>query len=144
MELLIAITVLSLCLVAVFELVGTSGRQMQKSQNLVIAIGLAHKVAQHLIGRPGDQVVTRPERPIADGPDDDIFNPLENPGTSGGSVRRIRAASLPTVHGALAKHDFRYGINVVGNSPRDVHITISWKEGSQALQYVLPIYVSRQ
>jgi Tfp pilus assembly protein PilV len=141
-EIMLAITILSISLISVFNLVSTSGKQMQKSQNLGIAIGIAHKIAQHMLNLPSSKIVSRVETPIYGGAADDIFSPFENTGSSAGSAQRITAADLPKLHGFLQKYDFRYTVSVVGNSPFDVKITVTWQEGGQHLMYALPVYVA--
>jgi len=136
-------SILALCLVPVLQMSGTSGQAVQKSQNLRSASSLAHKIAQHLLALPYEDIVDTPERPIADGPDDGIFNPFSKPGTSLATALRLTAGDLPGLSGMLRKFRFRYLLDVVGDQPKDVKIRILWDEADKTLDYSLRVYVAR-
>ena len=143
LEVLVALTILAFSLAPVLNLVGTSGQAIQKSQSLGLAVGMAHKIAQHLMAMPYDGIVDSPEIFLADGGDDGIFNPLENPGTGLSTALRIKVAELPELYGFLQKYRFRYQLDVVSDQPKDVKIRILWEEGGRRLEYSLRVYVAK-
>lgn len=144
LEIILAMVILTVAMVPMLDLFGISGRTVAKSQNLSLAVGLAHKIAQHLLALPYDSIVDRPETALADGPDDQMFNPLANPGTSQAGNLKITAAQLPELHAFLQKYQVRYGLDVVGDAPKDVKIIITWIEQGRNMMYALRVYVSRR
>ncbi len=144
LEIILAMVILTIAIVPMLDVFGISGRTVAKSQNLSMAVGLAHKIAQHLLTVPYDAIVDQPETALADGPDDGMFNPLENPGTSAADALKITAARLPELHAFLKKYNVRYSLDVVGDDPKDVKILITWIEQGRNMLYSLRIYVSRR
>jgi hypothetical protein len=143
MEIVIAIVILTIAMMPMMDVFGISGQAVAKSQNLTLAVGVAHKIAQHLLAMPYDEIVDKPRTPLADGPDDGMFNPLINDGSDAAAGRRITQAHLPELHGWLKKFGVGYSLDVVGDQPKDVKIQITWKEGERDLMYTLRVYVSR-
>ena len=143
MEVMVALTILAFSLAPVLNLAGTSGQTIQKSQSLGLAVGIAHKIAQHLMAMPYDSIVDTPEISLADGTDDGIFNPLENPGTGINTAMRIKASDLPELYGFLQKNRFRYQLDVVSDQPKDVKIRVLWEENGRRLEYPLRVYVAK-
>lgn len=138
-----------MCLIPVTNMFGVSGRAVQKSQNLALAVGLAHRISQHLLARPYPEVVEAPlpGQSIADGPTDGLFNPLENTGTTNETLINITQSQSPDLHSFLRKYDFRYALLVTpvvfgpGDEMKSVCIFVSWKEGGQNLSYRMYMYV---
>lgn len=143
LEVTVAMGVLALCLVPVMQMVGTSSQAVKKSQNLRFAASLAHKIAQHLLSMPYDEIVDTPELVIAGGPADGIFNPFSNPGTTQASALQLTEAHLPELAAVFRKFNFRYQLQVSGTQPKDVEIRIRWDESSRILEYPLRVYVAR-
>ncbi|NLI77516.1 MAG: prepilin-type N-terminal cleavage/methylation domain-containing protein [Candidatus Riflebacteria bacterium] len=144
LEVIMAMVILTIAIVPMLDVFGVTGRTVAKSQNLSLAVGLSHKIAQHLLTMPYDAIVDKAETPLADGADDQVFNPLENPGTSQTTNRRITAAQLPELHAFLKKYSVRYALDVVGDAPKDVKIIITWIEQGRNMLYSLRVYVSRR
>ncbi len=144
LEVIMAMVILTIAIVPMLDVFGITGRTVAKSQNLSLAVGLSHKIAQHLLTLPYDAIVDKAETALADGSDDQVFNPLENPGTSQTTNRRITAAHLPELHAFLKKYSVRYALDVVGDAPKDVKIIITWIEQGRNMMYSLRVYVSRR
>ncbi|HNW34684.1 MAG TPA: hypothetical protein PKM25_07120 [Candidatus Ozemobacteraceae bacterium] len=148
-EIVIALGILIVCMVPVLTMFSTSGRAVLKSQNLGFAIGLAHRVSQHLLNMPFDAIVEvpLPGSPIADGPDDGYFNPVTNFGSQSSNALRITKAQIPDLWSFLRKYEFRYALVVnnvnfaAGDRMKCVGIIITWKEGGKDLLYKLYTYV---
>lgn len=143
LEIVIAFSILIAVMVPMMNLFGMTGKAVNKSQNLTLAVGLAHKIAQHLHALPYDQIVDRAEQPLADGGADGIFNPLENRTADQSGNKAITAAHLPELHGFLTKHQVRYALDVVGDQPKDVKIIITWVEHGKNLMYSQRVYVAK-
>jgi len=144
LEIIFAVVILSVAIVPMLDVFSISGRTVTKSQNLSMAVGISHKIAQHLLALPYDSIVDQTETPIADGPNDKMFNPLENPGTSQSTELRITSGMLPEYYSFLKKLDVHYSLDVVGDSPKDVKIIITWKEHGRNLLYPLRVYVTKR
>lgn len=148
-EIIISMGILVMCMIPVMNMFGTSGRAVLKSQNLAFAIGLAHKISQHLLDTPFDSIteVPLPGNVIADGPDDAFFNPLANFKTTLAGALRIKKAQLPELWNFLRKFQFQYSLIVnnvnfaTGDRMKCVGIIITWKEGGKDLLYKLYTYV---
>jgi len=148
-EVIMAMGILAMCMLPVMSMFGSTGRAVLKSQNLAFAIGLAHKISQHLLDTPYEAIteVPLPGNPIADGPDDGFFNPLTNFKTTAAGGLRITKAQLPELWNFLRKYEFRYYLTVndvifaAGDRMKCVGIFITWKEGGKDLIYTLYTYV---
>ncbi|HOT26961.1 MAG TPA: hypothetical protein PLU72_02155 [Candidatus Ozemobacteraceae bacterium] len=148
-EVIIAMGILAMCMLPVMTMFGSSGRAVLKSQNLAFAVGLAHRISQHLFDAPYEAIVEvpLPGNAIAGGPDDGFFNPLLNDKTTGAGALRITQAQLPELWMFLRKYDFRYSLIVnnvnfaTGDQMKCVGIIITWKEGGKDLLYKLYTYV---
>lgn len=143
-EVIMAMVILALATVPMLDVFGISGRTVAKSQNLSMAVGLSHKIAQHLLTLPYDAIVDQSETALANGPDDRMFNPLENTGTGLSSALRINASDLPELFSFVKKFEVRYSLDVVGDAPKDVKIIITWLEQGQNMMYSLRVYVCRR
>lgn len=149
LEVVMALSILLTCLLPLIHLFGSTSRTTQKSQNLGLAVGLAHRLSQHLLAMPYDAItpVSLPGVPIADGPDDGFFNPLENWSNSAASIQMITQATMPSLYAFLRKFEFRYALLVSnvsfgsGDEMKSVMIVITWKEGGQDFLYKLQIHV---
>ncbi len=148
-EVIMAMGILAMCMLPVMTMFGSSGRAVLKSQNLAFAVGLAHRISQHLLDTPYDAIteVVLPGNAIADGHDDGFFNPLINPKTSSSGALRIKQAQLPELWNFLRKYEFRYSLIVnnvnfaTGDRMKCIGIIITWKEGGKDLLYKLYTYV---
>lgn len=148
-EVIMAMGILAMCMLPVMTMFGSSGRAVLKSQNLAFAIGLAHKISQHLLDTPYELIidVPLPGSSIADGPDDGFFNPLTNNESTAAGALRITQAQLPELWNFLRKYEFRYSLIVnnvnfaAGDRMKCVGIIITWKEGGKDLLYKLYTYV---
>lgn len=148
-EVIMAMGILAMCMLPVMSMFGSSGRAVLKSQNLAFAIGLAHKISQHLLDTPYEAIteVPLPGNSLADGPDDGFFNPLTNIQPTAAGVLRIKQAQLPELWSFLRKYEFRYSLIVndvyyaTGDRMKCVGIIITWKEGGKDLLYKLYTYV---
>jgi len=142
-EIVIALGLLIICLVPVMTMFSTSGRAVQKSQNLGFAVGLSHYISQVLLTKAFGQIVSTPLSgiPLADGPDDEMFNPLENWRTTNAGQQRITRAEMPDLYGFLRKFNFRYSLIVnnvsfgTSDEIKSVAIIITWREGGQDMLY---------
>ncbi len=144
-----ALGVLITCLLPIIHLFGSTSRTAQKSQNLGLAVSLAHRIAQHLYIVPFQEIqpIPLPGAPIADGGDDLFFNPVENWTTSAAGAVSINQSQMPSLYYFLRKFEFRYALLVnnvsfgVGDEMKSVSIIITWKEGGQDLLYKLQVHV---
>jgi len=148
-EVIMAMGILAMCMLPVMSMFGSSGRAVLKSQNLAFAIGLAHKISQHLLDTPYEAIteVPLPGNSLADGPDDGFFNPLTNIQSTAAGVLRIKQAQLPDLWSFLRKCEFRYSLIVnnvnfaTGDRMKCIGIIITWQEGGKDLLYKLYTYV---
>lgn len=149
LEVVMALSILLTCLLPIIQLFGSTSRNAQKSQNLGLAVSLAHRISQHLYVMPYNEIqpISLPGAPIADGPSDPFFNPVENWTPAAAGVQMINQAQLPSLYGFLRKHEFRYALLVnnvsfgAGDEMKSVSIIITWKEGGQDLLYKLQVHV---
>ncbi|HNV68610.1 MAG TPA: hypothetical protein PKO06_02850 [Candidatus Ozemobacteraceae bacterium] len=144
-----ALSILLTCLLPIIHLFGSTSRTAQKSQNLGLAVSLAHRIAQHLYITPFNEIqnISLPGLPIADGSADSLFNPIENWTTSAVGELSIQASQLPSLYSFLRKYEFRYALLVnnvsfgTGDELKSISIIITWKEGGQDLLYKLQTHV---
>jgi len=143
--------VLVMCILPVMNMFGTSGRAVQKSQNLGFAVGLAHRISQHLFTKPFTEInsISLPGNSITDGPDDGFFNPMENFTANSAGALRVTKAQMPDLYNFLQKFDFRFSLIVnnvsfgTGDEMKTVGVVITWKEGGQNLLYRMQVNVPR-
>jgi len=149
LEIIIAFAILTMCFIPVMNMFSSSGRAVQKSQNLGTAVGLAHRISQFLLAMPFDDIqnVPLPGLAIAGGPADGFFHPLVNYGNSAAGALAITKEKLPDLFGFLAKFDFRYALLVnnvtfgTGDEMKSVAVIITWREGGKNLLYKMQVYV---
>ena len=142
LEVVIALVILMAALIPMLDLFGVSGRTVAKSQNLTLAVGLAHKIAQHLMAQPYSSIVDLSERPLAGGPADGMFQPLINHGSDLSSGKGIKPDQMKDLYEFVGKFKVKYALDVVGDEPKDVKIIITWEEGGRNLLYSLRVYVA--
>jgi hypothetical protein len=150
-EIMIAIMLLSMALIPVFSMFSTSGRMVTKSQNLGLAVSFAHRISQHLLAMPYDSIVDVPipGNSIAGGPDDEIFNPVANWGTTKTSRVPINPNQMPGLFHFLRKFEFRYALLVSpmvfgpGDELKSVCVFISWREQGVDFSYRTYVYVAK-
>ncbi|MBF0547811.1 MAG: prepilin-type N-terminal cleavage/methylation domain-containing protein [Candidatus Riflebacteria bacterium] len=136
LETLIAIFILAVSLVSIIDLFGTSGRSIQKSQNLAIAVSLAHKISQHLKEVPYSSIVDVNDIMISSGVDDGIFNPFENFGNSSDTELTLTSPALKELNDFFQKFDFSYSLQVNSYTYyKSILITIKWVEGFSNVAY---------
>jgi len=142
-EIIVSMGILIICLVPVMSMFSTSGRAVQKSQNLGFAVGLSHFISQALLTKAFSQITSTPlsGHSLADGADDELFNPLENWQSNSSGILRITKTQMPDLYGFLRKFNFRYSLIVnnvsfgTGDEIKSVAIIITWREGGQDLLY---------
>ncbi|MBF0407104.1 MAG: hypothetical protein HQM10_07110 [Candidatus Riflebacteria bacterium] len=142
LEVIFAVGILAACLVPIITLFGNSGRAVQKSQNLSVAVSLVHKISQHLKGFPYNDIIDVVDCPIADGPTDYIFNPLFNYGNSSTSEVFVTSSSAKELYKFFKTYSFKYSLEVSTFSTyKSVLISVKWVESSLNLVYQREFYI---
>ena len=143
MEIMMALAILALSIIPILNLFSSSGRSLQKSQNLGAFVGIAHKISQHLLEKPYEEILSTGMIDPCSGVQDDMFNPLENFGSTPSTIRNLTREGIPQLHNFLKKNQVRYSLDVVGDCPKDVKICLFWVENGKNLLYPLRMYVAK-